>query len=77
MRHEYLYSQQKFWNFSAMFSTKTRASPILDASVQQQIFSDTLHFTFWLLGFKSFKADFCRIVLLWIVLHCCKNSELN
>ena len=60
-----------------MFSIKTRASPTLDLSVRQQIFSDTLHFAFWLLGLKGLTADFFSIVLLWIVLHCCKNSKLN
>ena len=60
-----------------MFSIKTRASPNLDLSVQQQIFLDTLHFSFWLLGLENFTTDFCCMVLLWIVLHFCKNSELN
>ena len=68
---------KSFGAFQPCSVLKREPVRILDLSVRQQIFSDTLHFTFWLLGLKSFKADFCRIVLLWIVLHCCKNSELN
>ena len=44
-----------------MFSIKTRASPILDLSVWQQIFLDILHFAFWLLGLKALQLIFAAM----------------